>query len=204
MSYRVPRLWPGRTVAVLATGPSMSQEVADQVRGLPCIAVSDAVRLAPWASILYSADRRWWQANPDAQEFGGVKLCAQAGVEGVEHMVHSGSEGFDPSPSRVRTGGNSGYQAVHVAIHTGAARILLLGFDMHGTHYFGPHTRRAPDGTPLRNTHPDAFTRWARRFSGLAGCGAQIINCTPGSAITAFPFSSIEQEANRAREFAES
>ena len=34
MSYRVPRLWPGRTVAVLATGPSISQEVADQVRGL--------------------------------------------------------------------------------------------------------------------------------------------------------------------------
>lgn len=199
MSYRVPRMWPGETVAVLATGPSMSQVVADKVRGLRCVAVNDAFRLAPWADMLYAADRRWWEANPDALDFNGIRLCAQPGVRGVEYMQHGGTQGFDPDPSRIRTGGNSGYQAVHVAIHAGAARVLLLGFDMHGTHFFGPHTKRTPDGIALRNTSPDSFARWAARFATLTGHGAEIINCTPGSAITAFPFSSIDEEVNRAR-----
>lgn len=193
MSYRVPRMWPGETVAVLATGPSMSQSVADQVRGLRCVVVNDAFRLAPWADILYAADRRWWEANPDALDFSGIRLCAQPGVRGVGYMQHSGTQGFDPDPSRIRTGGNSGYQAVHVAIHTGAARVLLLGFDMRGTHFFGEHTKRTPDGVLLRNTSPETFRRWVQRFDTLKGHGAEIINCTPGSAISAFPFASIDE-----------
>lgn len=186
MSYRVPRMFDGQTAAVLATGPSMSQSVADSVRDLPAVAVNDAFRLAPWASILYAADRRWWEANPDALEFAGVKLCAQPGSP-VEYMRNSGTLGFDPNPQFVRTGGNSGYQAVHVAIQAGAARILLLGFDMRGDHFFGQHK------APLRNTSPDSFVRWADRFAGLKHCGAEIINCTPGSAINAFPFASLDE-----------
>ena len=30
--WTIPRMWEGRTVAVMASGPSMSQEVADKVR----------------------------------------------------------------------------------------------------------------------------------------------------------------------------
>ena len=41
--WSVPRLWPGATVAILASGPSMNQAVADRVRaaGLPAIAIND-------------------------------------------------------------------------------------------------------------------------------------------------------------------
>lgn len=186
MSYTVPRMWAGDTVAVLATGPSMSQEVADKVRGLRVIAINDAFRLAPWADMLYAADRRWWEVNEDAQEFAGIKLSAQPGSPGAIYMRSSGSTGFDPRPGFIRTGGNSGYQAVHVAIHAGAARILLCGFDMHGTHYFGPHK------PPLRNTHPSSFARWVDRFAELNGKGTEIINCTPGSALRCFPFASLD------------
>ena len=43
MHWTVPRLWPGATVAVLASGPSMSAAVAEEVRrsGVPTIVVNN-------------------------------------------------------------------------------------------------------------------------------------------------------------------
>lgn len=184
-------MFPGQAVAVFATGSSMSQEVADEVRarGLPAIAVSDAFRLAPWASILYSADTKWWDANPDAADFAGIKVCNQQNnrTKGVVFIRGSGRLGFDPDPGAIRTGGNSGYQAVHVAIHTGAALILLFGFDMQGTHYFGPHR------APLRNTSPHSFRNWVDRFGALNGRGARIVNCSPSSALRCFPKQTLDE-----------
>lgn len=104
----------------------------------------------------------------------------------VFKLEQTGRDGFDPTPGCVRTGGNGGYQAIHVAIQSGAKRILLLGFDMHGTHFFGKH----PSG--LRNTPPETFEKWIPRFKELMGRGAEIINCTPGSALTCFPTNTLE------------
>lgn len=198
MGYRVPKMWVGETVAVLASGPSMSQEVADRVKaaGIRAVTVNDTYRLAPWADMLYAADCRWWEANPEAAtEFGGIKLVGQSGVTspGVQVMMRSGTTGFDPDPRFVRTGGNSGYAAVHVAIHAGASRILLCGFDMHGTHWFGPHTKRTPAGRMLSNPHESSFATWRERFSALNNRGAEIINCTPGSKLRAFPMMTLDQ-----------
>lgn len=199
-TYTVPRMWEGRTVAVMASGPSMSQEVADRVRaaGLPAIVVNDTYRLAPWADILYAADRRWWEANPEAvTEFAGTKLVAQSGLafSDVILIQRSGNRGFDARPQFIRTGGNSGYAAVHIALHTGAARVLLLGFDMHGKHWFGSHSRRAPNNRLLTDPSPHSFALWCERFNDLRGAaGADIVNCTPGSALKAFRFSRLEDE----------
>jgi hypothetical protein len=119
----------------------------------------------------------------DALKFPGLKLTADRTVtyRHVIKMKQTGKEGYDPEPGCVRTGGNSGYQALHVAIQSGAKRILLLGFDMGGTHFFGRHV------APLRNTPQHAFANWIGRFPALAGNGAEIINCTPGSALKCFP-----------------
>lgn len=198
--YTVPRAWEGRTVAVMASGASMNLESAQMVRaaGLPAIVVNDTYRLAPWADILYAADRRWWEANPEAvTEFAGVKLVAQSGLpfHEVIQIQRSGQRGFDPRPQFIRTGGNSGYAAVHIALHTGAARVLLLGFDMHGKHWFGSHTRRTPDNRLLTDPPPHSFKLWCERFNDLRGAsGAEIVNCTPGSALQAFRFSRLEDE----------
>lgn len=188
MNIRLDPVWRGDTVAVIATGQSLTQDQVDRAKGLRVIVVNDAFRLAPWADMLYAADARWWQHNPDALAFTGKKLCAQPHrPEGVFYIQSSGVGGFDPDPARIRTGGNSGYQAIHVAIHQGATKIILLGFDMHGTHYFGPHK------APLRNTHEVSFRLWRERFSALNNRGAEIINCTPGSKLRAFPVMTLDQ-----------
>ncbi len=186
--FRVERSWEGRTVAVIATGPSLTLEQAEQVRHMPAVAVNDAWRVAPWAEVRYAADAGWWHANPQAVEFDGLRICAQQNAPaGVSVIRVSGIHGFDPDPHFVRSGGNSGYQAIHVAIHAGATRILLLGFDMRGTHFFGLHQ------PPLRNTTPETFRRWVGRFAALRDRGAEIVNCTPGSALTAFPMMDIRE-----------
>jgi len=165
------------TFAVLATGPSMSQAVADSVRGRArVIVVSDAYRLAPWAEALVSSDKAWWAAHPEAFEFTGRKFSGIR-VPGCE-TVHR-------TPP-LRSGSNSGLLACDLAMQLGAARILLLGFDMQGSHFFGPHPE------PLKNTKPERFAGFRAQFAKWQPRGVKVFNCTPGSALRCFPSSTLE------------
>lgn len=198
--WSVPPLWPGRTVAILASGPSMSQAVADAVRaaGIPAIAVNSTFSLAPWADMLYAADAEWWlhPDNRDALAFAGLRVTCRVPVNGVHCLRDSGADGFDPDPGYLRTGSNSGYQALHVAAHAGAARVLLCGFDMRrtkdGCHWHGAHP------TPLRETTDETYAKWVRRFETIAGPLASrvvdVANVTPGSALTCFRVARLEEE----------
>lgn len=159
--------------AVLATGPSLTQTVVDAVRGrAKVIAVSDAYRLAPWADALVSTDAAWWKAHPDALAFSGPKWAAAPEFRKIE-----GVERFPGAES----GSNSGLLACRVAVNMGAKKILLLGFDMKGAHFFGPHQ------APLKNTTPARFDVFKKQFERYKPRGVEIINCTPGSALRAYP-----------------
>lgn len=147
---------------------------------------NDTYRLAPWADLLYGADADWWRRNPDARQFAGVKVCSDDSLQWSEVMSlrHTGKIGFDADPACIRSGGNSGYQAVHVAAQAGAARILLCGFDMGGAHW---HDAPAPAA--------HLFATWIERFETLADAlrgQVEILNCTPGSALKCFPMATLE------------
>lgn len=193
--WSVPRCFAGGTVAVLASGESMSQAVADQVRAadVPAIAINTTFRLAPWAWMLYAADQQWWD-HPDyrdARGFAGLKVSCEPAA-GILRMENTGTTGFDPMPWRLRTGGNGGYQGMHIAVHAGARRILLCGFDMHGGHWHPEHHHT------LKQTQPDTYERWLRRFADVAPVlermGLDVVNCTPGSALTCFRRADLESE----------
>lgn len=157
-------------VAVLATGPSMSQEVADSVRSLRVIAVSNAYTLAPWAEALVSGDAQWWEHHTPAWVgFKGRKFSSHR-LHGIEQV--RGTHGW-----------HSGMVAVRVAFDVlGARRILLLGFDMRGGHFFGSHP------SPLKNPGPGQFARFQLQFAKMRiPVGVEVINCTPGSALSCFP-----------------
>jgi hypothetical protein len=154
----------------------MSQEVADRVRGLHVVAVSDAFRLAPWADAMCSSDAKWWAHNPAAKEFAGLKFTASPDfrpVAGVERM-------------QVSSGTNSGLLGIMVAVNLGAKRVLLCGFDMRGAHYFGKHPE------PLKNTTEARYQTMMRQFRSYRPRGVKIINCTPGSSLNVYPLSTLE------------
>lgn len=164
--------------AVLATGPSMSQAVADSVRGrCRVVAVSNAYELAPWADALAANDAAWWAEHPRAREFSGPKFSAQH-VKGMKRFTSS-----------ARSDSNSGLLGVEVARTLGATRILLLGFDMDGSHYFGPHP------APLKNTNHARFEVFKRQFLlwSRQHPKVDVINCTPGSKLECFPRGVLEE-----------
>lgn len=148
---------------VIATGPSLTDEQIGMVSHLPCIAVSNAYKRVPNAVALVSADKRWWSHY--APEFEGPKYS----VSTVAHV--------EKIP--LVSGSNSGLLGMEVAVKLGATSIILLGFDMHGSHYFGPHP------TPLKNTDAHGFQRFKDQFATFRK--VPVYNCTPGSQLDCFP-----------------
>ena len=127
-----PDLWRGQTVAVLASGPSLTQELADSVRHLPRIAVRRAFQVAPDADMLISLDGptgsmddAFWD---DARDFAGMKIC---GTECDVDALYPGMlyECVAIGPAHVIEIRNNGLAAIRIAERAGAAKVLLLGFD---------------------------------------------------------------------------
>lgn len=147
--------------------------------------------------MLYGADSFWWiHHQREALGFAGLKVSCDPAVPFREvHLLrNTGGHGFDPDPAAVRTGANSAYQATHIAMHAGAARILLCGVDMtgaYGSHHHGDHP------APLRNTPECAYLEMRRRWPALAKAaaerGIEIINCSAISALECFPKRRIEE-----------
>lgn len=164
-----------QTWVIMASGQSLTTEdieyvrlakISEKIQGV--IAVSNVgIDYAPWADALVSHDVLWWAHNLHSNMFKGRKFC---------RSFWSRCEVFIPNP---RDGCNSGLMAMQIARDIfKAGRILLLGFDMHGTHYFGPHKKG------LTNTKPDKFQKHISQFEGWSG--AEVINCTPDSALQIF------------------
>lgn len=188
---RVPRLWPGGTVACLGTGPSLVAADIELLRGRVegVIAINDAYRLAPWADVLYACDAKWWYWHKGMPEFQGLKFSVDPVARhypGVTILRKTGDAGLELDPTAVRTGRNSGYQAINLAVHLGATRVLLLGYDMKGDHFFGHH----PD-----NSKPPfaiCLQRFATLVEPLKAAGVTVINCSRSTALTCFPHRSLE------------
>ena len=194
--WSVPRDWPGATVVCLATGPSLTQADVDLVRGggRRVIAINDAYRLAPWADVLYACDGSWWQAHDGVPGFRGMKISTTKNAKQWGLCVELGAdEGLSLDPTTLCHGGNSGYQAVNLAVLFGAARILLLGYDCKPdpegkTHFFGVH-RHNPVAPPFA-----IFAmHWPSIVAPLRAAGVEIWNCTRSTALTCFPRVSLEE-----------
>lgn len=202
----VPRRWPGATVVVAAPGPSLTQEICDRVWGHRAIAVQDAYRLMPWADVLYGCDRRWWEYHRGAIDFAGERWASvgsttndnEAIAEPYRLRLVEGRAGntFSTDPRRIHYGSNSGFQAVNLAILFGAARIVLIGYDMRivdgKRHFFGDHPRPLIN-TPTYRPFVEAFEHAARHLPP----GVEIVNATPGSALTCFRSLSIDDALAR-------
>ncbi len=186
----VPRLFPGQTIVCLASGPSLTKADVEFVRGkVPVVCVSDTYRLAPWANVLHSCDAKWWNWHPKTVDFAGLKytLDKRLNRPDVQRLKTTGHEGLELDPIGVRSGRNSGYQALNIAVHLGASRVVLLGYDMHGDHFFGSH----PDQS--RPPFRIAMSLWPTVVQPLIDVGVEVINATRNTALTCFRQLSLEK-----------
>jgi hypothetical protein len=165
----------------------------------------------PWADAMYGCDERWWRAHDGCKRFMGRKWSSHSRTEseGVdndkravarEYHVHlvtgEGGNKFSTRQDLIRYGGNSLFQAINLAILHGSPYIVLVGADLRHvggkSHFFGDH----PEGL-YRNPN---FTRFDKNFVEAAGDlpeGVEIVNATPGTAMTAFPVMELEEAIGR-------
>lgn len=99
--------------------------------------------------------------------------------------------GFSTNPAFVHEGRNSGYQMLNLVVLQGPARVILLGYDMRHVdgrkHWHGDHSG-------LQNPRAEFLAECARAFDTVQPLGCEVINCTPGSAITRFPFADLRAQ----------
>jgi hypothetical protein len=140
--------------------------------------------------VLYAPDLRWWRVygGEVEQAFGGERWsCCE--VDGVNHVEAVDDVGLSIRPGRIHTGGNCGYQAIGLAFMWGAARIILLGYDMQRgakgeSHHHGDH------GDGLPNCPSENLREWAQRMVQLGidlrSHGVEVINATRRTALRCF------------------
>lgn len=116
-----------------------------------------------------------WTASQEARDKHGL------------YWIHlERGAGFHKDPNTINGGGNSGFQAVHLAATFGAKRIVLLGFDMQRTdgklHWHGKHWGGLPNGR--------GFPSWIRQFKPLAvdldRMGVDVVNASRATALRWF------------------
>lgn len=158
--------------SILCTGPSMSQAVADSVRGTFVVAVNATYELAPWADVLVANDSTWWHDNPNARNFAGRKVAATC-IVGVTQI----------SGGMMRSDLCSGVVALEVAARAGATEIRLYGADFGDGHYFGDYADGRNTTAARRDVHRKQFADWRDSHPD-----ARVVNYTPGSRLDVFEF----------------
>lgn len=184
------------TLAVcIATGASLTKEDAEYCRGKARIyVVKDAVRYAPFADVVYSGDYDWYQYWHGLPDFDGEKwLCGEpdSGIAwkvaqqyGLRLITPDNKAALSFGPQIIATGGNSGFQAMNLAMLQGATKIILLGYDMQPTEgrrnfYTGEDKR------PKRSSNYELFKAAFERAAPLVP--VPVINCSRNTALECFP-----------------
>lgn len=180
---------------IAGSGPSLTAEVVRICRGKEMIAVNDACRLFPGYPV-YSSDQAWWRKY--ALTLTAPKLTCTGDHLSEEDIAEQDALDIERVP--IEHGPCSGYAAINLAVHFGAKRIGLVGFDMQrregATHFYGNRT----DG--LRDN--GEYQLFLSEFDGLANrlkaAGITVFNCTPNSALTAFKFLPLQRFINESTE----
>ncbi len=201
--------WTGATVVIVASGPSLTVEQCDHVmmwQMTPApelrrvIAINTSYQRAPFADMLYACDGAWWRAKvadrpyveaaratmPHAMFYTQDEKAAKD--FGLHYVRSQKGAGLSRKVGLIHQGMSSTYQAMGIAYHAGARRIVLLGVDCRGGHWHGNHPAPLPNSLPHK--------QWIDHFVGIArdlkAEGIEVVNCSPGTAVTAFPSGAIE------------
>lgn len=195
--------WRDETCVIVASGPTARNVDLREARGRArFIAVNTSYQLCPWADVLYACDFSWWFQHKGVPEFKGLKASIDARctrLKGI-HTVRRkyGDKGADiefKERGLICYGGNSGFQALNLAVQFGSRKIILVGFDMRidrGLHWHKAHAKHNPRAAQVE--------RWRKLFDGAAPsleqAGLCVINCSLVSALENYPKMTIAQALN--------
>ena len=189
MKYKINKDWIDETVVIIGGGPSLSGDLKIP-SSWKVIAVNEAgLSKTPDADVLFFGDFRWFDWNRNRLKlFMGKETITR----GYDYMYsdHIGvcrwdrSYSIHDSPQAIG-GWCSGGSAIDLAYKRGAARIILLGFDMNDTGADNWHNQHKEPPTP--NSRGDYFIPSLQRAaSWLESAGVEVLNATPESRLDCF------------------
>lgn len=207
--WKIAPEWQGETAFIIAGGSSVKGQDLTPLRGRRVIAVNSSYEAAPWADILYFADRRWMfehMKRPAFLAFAGRKVtCSQWEgcdskflrlrriVPNFDPKFGAVGPGISPDPSSVVSNRTSLQGAMNIAAHLGVARMVLLGADMcraedGSTHHHSPHKWR---NKPGNETWDIQLEQLKLAVAPLKERGIEVINTSPISRIEWWPKESL-------------
>lgn len=193
--------WSGQPCAIIASGPSVKGQNIAALKGrMKVIAIKRNVELAPWADVVYGCDVAWWRAERGLPKYQGIKVCWRGNgledqtVKRIDIEKHA-DKLLTEKPGTVGSGGNSGFQALNLAVQFGVNRILLIGFDMDDRG--GPHWYGRNQWPMCSNPSHLNFRRWIKAFTGVAPdlskLGITVWSTSRNGALKCFPFRTIDE-----------
>lgn len=192
-------------IVCIGGGESLTRADAEYCKGrAKVLGINDAYRIAccDW---LYAADYGWWKYHIGAvrtSSWAELWTCdKQAALDFDLHRVkHVSKPGLNRERGKVNGGYNGGYQGMNLAYHflmREAAheerKILLLGYDMGGKHWFGHHPPEIP-GPGHRANYPMYASTFPALARDLEVAGVEVVNCSRQTTLTCFRRSTIEAE----------
>lgn len=133
-------------------------------------------------------DRNWWktyagEVSGDFELWTTTREAAR--IYKLNLIPAEEGGGLSRKAGTIRRGGNSGFQALSLALHFGAAKVVLLGYDMQLT---GGKKHWHPDHENIGNPVAGKMKDWHRHFADLAGqVRVPILNATRQTALKCFP-----------------
>ncbi len=182
------------------------------LRGLRVITINDSWIYYPKADVFYFCDPRWWteQYGANCRSVDGTVTFRELLASGfwvrgtcdevscdprLHELAFTGQVGLERKPDGLRHGSNSGYQAIGLARHFGAKRIVLLGYDMRvvngRTH--GHNGSRNPAAVFAQTLKHSMLPFFPLLVKPLREEGIEVVNATPGSALRCWPLTSLEE-----------
>jgi len=180
----------GGAVVCIASGPSLTPEDVAVVKdwrdkgGGRVFVANTTFRTAPWADLLFAIDANWWGVHA-AEVERDFKGACYAMKDAQTNAVKLNMRQFYPW-------GNTGAAIVALAMHGGAKRVVMLGYDCQHTggqtHWHGNHP------APLGNA--GSVDKWAGQFRTMArvvGQRTQVFNASRQTALTCFQRAPLEE-----------
>lgn len=185
-------------VSVIGGGWSVKSVDLDSIPGT-IIAVNDSAFHAPYCDLIVSMDRLWTEYRwNDLRKRGAVSYLRRSAVQNLDtkfpwcHIFdcdHTKVEFSDYD--RVLNGTSSGMCALNLAYILRPKTVYLFGFDMcrgpNGQAYWYPPYPWTRTGGTSNGKYADWAKQFARPAKLFENAGIEVLNVSPGSAITAFP-----------------
>jgi hypothetical protein len=192
--------WRGKAVAIIASGPSAKTSSIERLAGrCPVIAIKQSFELAKFADVVYGCDFPWWAYRKGLPEFRGLKLGFDPQVKSLgvtpikigrtKEVMHGrvrergySDDILTAEPGVIGGGRNSGFQALNLAVQFGAARILLVGYDMtcgKHKHWYGANQWERANNPTDHWFERDVIPHMERAIATIAKIGVEITTTSP-------------------------